>query len=200
MGERLGEEPRCKTAKLIGQEVESVGVGKMGAEIIVEGDTFHPVHDQHGIFIPAVACVYKEFALQKTDVCKIGRSDLLELVGDGTVGLGTPGLVFEKAFEGMERAVAGVLHLEDHGEVAAAHHRAAIGLSDQPKTGQLVKVVLGKSQSIDILFYSRIEHSLCAIISVVLILTAPIRVISLPIVKISVFFKQTPIIVIPEVF
>lgn len=199
MGEGLGEEPRCKTAKLIGQEVESVGVGEMGAEIIVEGDTFHPVHDQHGIFGTAVACVYKEFALQKTDVCKIGRSDLLDLVGDEAVGLGTPGLVFQKAFEGMERAVASVLHLENHGEVATAHHRAAIGLSDQPKIGQLVEVVLGQPQGIDILFYSRMEHSLCAIISVVLILTVFLHVESLPIVKISVIFKQAPVVVIPEV-
>lgn len=200
MGEGLGEEPRRKTAKLIGQEVESVGVREMGAEIIVEGEAFHPVHHQHRIFGTAVACVYKEFSLQKTDVCKIGRSDLLELVGDGTVGLGTPGLVFEKAFEGMERAVAGVLHFENHGEVAAAHDRAAIGLSVQPKIGQLVEVVLGKSQSIDILFYSRIEHSLCAINSVVLILTVFLHVESLPIVKISVIFKQAPVVVIPEVF
>ena len=199
MGEGLGEEPRRKTAELIGQEVESVGVGEMGAEIIVEGEAFHPVHDQHGVFDTAGRSADKELAFEILDADEVGRDHLLELVGDGSVGLGTSGLVFEKAFEGMERAVAGVLHLENLGEVATAHHRLAVGISDKAESSQLVEVFLRQPQGIDVLLYGRVGHSLCAIISVVLILTVFLHVESLPIVKISVIFKQAPIVVIPEV-
>ena len=159
MGEGLGEEPRCKTAKLIGQHAEGVWVGKMLAQVAIEGDTFYPVHHQHRVFIPAVACVYYEFALQKTDVCEIGRGDLLQFFGNEVVGLGTPGLVFEEALHRMKGAVTAVLHLEDHSEIAAAHNRIAIDPSDYPIGGQLVEVVLGQTKGIDILFYSGIEHS-----------------------------------------
>ena len=99
----------------------------------------------------------------------------------------------------MERAVVGVLHLENHREVATAHHRLAGGIGDKAESGQLVEVFLRQPQGIDVLLYGRVEHSLCAIISVVLILTVFLHVESLPIVKISVIFKQAPVVVIPEV-
>ena len=99
-----------------------------------------------------------------------------------------------------ETAPGGRIDYQEHlAFVFGESNRLAVGIGDKAESGQLVEVFLRQPQGIDVLLYGRVKHSLCAIISVVLILTVFLHVESLPIVKISVIFKQAPVVVIPEV-
>ena len=120
MGERLRQEPHGKSAEIVRQQVESVTVVDVQADVVVEGYALNPVHKQHGeLRFVRVLRVNKQFLVYIPHLCEVSRLYAFKFVGNQFVAFVTPRLLLRKAFQCVKVAVALAAHLEHNGEVAA---------------------------------------------------------------------------------
>ena len=125
---------------------------------MIQRNAIYPVHEEHGVFPSScIWYIYEELALKVSELHEVGRLDVLELLCNQAIALTSLLLVTEEALEGVV-LTRRCLHLEDHGEVAAAHDGMPLVVIDQAQIFQLAEAVFGIAQRLDVITYRGIVH------------------------------------------
>ena len=126
---------------------------------MIQRDAIDPVHEEHGVLLSSsIWYIDEELALEVSELHEVGRLDVLELLCYHPIALTSLLLVAEEALEGVVLTRRG-LHLEDNGEVAAAHDGMPLVVIDQAQIFQLAEAVFGIAQRLDVITYRGIVHS-----------------------------------------
>ena len=120
---------------------------------MIQRDAIDPVHEEHGVLLStSIWYIHEELALEVSELHEVGRLDVLELLCYQAIALTSLLLVTEEALEGVVLTRRG-LHLEDYGEVAAAHDGMPLVVIDQTQIVQFTEAVFSVTQCLNVITY-----------------------------------------------
>ena len=138
---------------------------QMSPHIFVKRNALNPVHQQHGeLRLVTIGCVNEQLSLKELDGDDEFRRNKLKLIRNLLISLVSSLLLSSETFKGIELPVPLIFHLKDYCEVPTAHHGIAPIIKHQPQIGQLLQILLGQLNRLNIFRNQRIIHALIVLL------------------------------------